>query len=349
MTRTKNNNRELSVTLLTGFLGAGKTTILNKYLASAAGAGTAVLVNEFGDVDVDGTIIGATSSGGQMVSLPNGCVCCEMQDDLSAALLELEARRDADGGISRCIIETSGLADPGSILRTVGRDPRLKSGFKVAQTICVAAAPSILDQATRFVEAAEQIALADRIAISKSDLVADDVVNEINSVLSSRNPLAELAIMDIEAGVEALFMPSPKPGLARHESHLDDGCAHDHQHGYDHHHSHHQGHDHGHDHDHSHDHTHGIASFSIQLDSPLDQDVFRDVLSFWIMRHSEALLRVKGFLSFAEEAETQLVNIVHDVCTIEPLGGEARGSFLVFIGIGLPENEIRRDLERCAI
>ena len=349
MTRTEHNNRELSVTLLTGFLGAGKTTILNKYLASAAGAGTAVLVNEFGDVDVDGTIIGATSGGGQMVSLPNGCVCCEMQDDLSAALLELEARRDADGGISRCIIETSGLADPGSILRTVGRDPRLKSGFKVAQTICVAAAPSILDQATRFVEAAEQIALADRIAISKSDLVADDVVNEINSVLSSRNPLAELAIMDIEAGVEALFMPSPKPGLARHESHLDDGCAHDHQHGYDHHHSHHQGHDHGHDHDHSHDHTHGIASFSIQLDSPLDQDVFRDVLSFWIMRHSEALLRVKGFLSFAEEAETQLVNIVHDVCSIEPLGGEARGSFLVFIGIGLPENEIRRDLERCAI
>lgn len=349
MTRTEHNNRELSVTLLTGFLGAGKTTILNKYLASAAGAGTAVLVNEFGDVDVDGTIIGATSGGGQMVSLPNGCVCCEMQDDLSAALLELEARRDADGGISRCIIETSGLADPGSILRTVGRDPRLKSGFKVAQTICVAAAPSILDQATRFVEAAEQIALADRIVISKSDLVADDVVNEINSVLSSRNPLAELAIMDIEAGVEALFMPSPKPGLARHESHLDDGCAHDHQHGYDHHHSHHHGHDHGHDHDHSHDHTHGIASFSIQLDSPLDQDVFRDVLSFWIMRHSEALLRVKGFLSFAEEAETQLLNIVHDVCTIEPLGGEARGSFLVFIGIGLPENEIRRDLERCAI
>ena len=205
MTRTEHNNRELSVTLLTGFLGAGKTTILNKYLASAAGAGTAVLVNEFGDVDVDGTIIGATSGGGQMVSLPNGCVCCEMQDDLSAALLELEARRDADGGISRCIIETSGLADPGSILRTVGRDPRLKSGFKVAQTICVAAAPSILDQVTRFVEAAEQIALADRIVISKSDLVADDVVNEINSVLSSRNPLAELAIMDIEAGVEALL------------------------------------------------------------------------------------------------------------------------------------------------
>lgn len=345
MARTEQNNGELSLTLLTGFLGAGKTTILNKYLASAAGAGTAVLVNEFGDVDVDGTIIGATSGGGQMVSLPNGCVCCEMQDDLSAALLELEARRDAEGGISRCIIETSGLADPGSILRTVGRDPRLKSGFKVAQTICIAAAPSILDQATRFVEAAEQIALADRIVISKSDLVADDLVNEITSVLSSRNPLADLAVMGVDAGVEDLFTPLPKSGLTKHGSHHDDGCAHDHQHGHGDYHS----HDHGHDHDHTHDHTHGIASFSIQLDSPLDQDVFRDVLSFWIMRHSEALLRVKGFLSFAEEAETQLVNIVHDVCTIEPLEGEARGSFLVFIGIGLPENEIRRDIERCTI
>ena len=335
MTNADQTSHELSVTLLTGFLGAGKTTLLNKYLESPAAMGTAVLVNEFGDVDVDGTIIGAASGGGKMVSLPNGCVCCEMQDDLSSALLELVERRHADGGINRCIIETSGLADPGSILRTVGRDPRLKSDFKVAQTICVASAPAILDQATKFVEAAEQIALADRIAISKSDLTTNKILREINTVLADRNPLAEIVVTDTDAVIDALFLPSENPRLPKD---------------YAHHHDHHYDHDHHHDHDHDHDHhhTHGIASFSIQLDGPLDQDLFRDVLSFWIMRHSEALLRVKGFLSFAGQPEPQLVNIVHDVCTIEPLGGDARGSYLVFIGIGLPEAEIRQDLERCA-
>ena len=179
MNRGEQAKSRIFLTVLTGFLGAGKTTILNKYLESPFGKGTAVLVNEFGDVDVDSTIIGAASEGGNMMSLPNGCVCCEIQDDLSNTLIELAERHKSKGGINRCIIETSGLAVPSSILRTIGRNPLLKSEFEVDQTICVASANAIIDQANEFIEAAEQIAISDKIFISKSDLVTDNMVEDI--------------------------------------------------------------------------------------------------------------------------------------------------------------------------
>ena len=327
------------LTLLTGFLGAGKTTILNRYLESPFGEGTAVLVNEFGDVDVDSAIIGAASEGGKMMSLPNGCVCCEMQDDLSSTLIELAERHNSEGDISRCIIETSGLAVPSSILRTIGRNPLLKAEFEVAQTICVASAPAIIDQANKYIEAAEQIAISDKIAISKSDLIADDMFDHIKVMLRERNPMAEIMVTGIDASVDELFMPPQNLCHPIEQVIVDDGhvCDHTHEH------------NHEHDHTHEHNHTHGIDSFSIRIDEPLDQNLFYDVLTFWIMRHSDSLLRVKGFLSFVEEPKPHLVNIVHDVCNIEPLERDAQGSYLVFIGIGLPETEIRKDLETCNI
>ena len=241
------------LTVLTGFLGAGKTTILNRYLESPFGEGTAVLVNEFGDVDVDSAIIGAASEGGKMMSLPNGCVCCEMQDDLSSTLIELAERHNSEGGISRCIIETSGLAVPSSILRTIGRNPLLKSEFEVAQTICVASAPAIIDQANKYIEAAEQIAISDKIAISKSDLIADDMFDHIKVMLRERNPMAEIMVTGIDASVDELFMPPQNLCHPIEQVIVDDGHVCDHQHE----------HNHEHDHTHEHNHTHGIDSFSI--------------------------------------------------------------------------------------
>ena len=336
MNRAEEAKSRIYLTVLTGFLGAGKTTILNKYLESPFGKGTAVLVNEFGDVDVDSTIIGAASEGGNMMSLPNGCVCCEIQDDLSNTLIELAERHKSKGGINRCIIETSGLAVPSSILRTIGRNPLLKSEFEVDQTICVASANAIIDQANEFIEAAEQIAISDKISISKSDLVTDDMIKDVKTMLRERNPMAEIMVTHIDANVNELFVPSQSfcysmKQLKDNDDHL---CDHDHEHN---------------EHEHEHTHTHGIDSFSIVLDEPLNQELFYDVLTFWIMRHSDSLLRVKGFLSFGEEPKPHLVNIVHDVCNIEPLEREALGRYLVFIGKRLPEDEIRKDLKRCSI
>ncbi|WP_207382987.1 CobW family GTP-binding protein [Pseudaestuariivita atlantica] len=300
----------LPLTLLTGFLGAGKTTFLNRYLKTDAGAGTAVLVNEFGDVDVDGAIIGASVGSNRLLNLPNGCVCCEVQDDLAEALVELCDRQHAEG-LDRCVIETTGLANPGSILRGVAHDPRLKTRVKVVQTICVASAPSIRDQAEEFVEAAEQITLADRIVVSKSDLLEKDP-SEVLAYLGNRAQLAEIALGTSD--VAALFAP---PETARPVPHAD-----------------------------THKHTHGIATFSVDLAGTIDRDLFRDILSFWIMRHAERLLRAKGILRFANETDMHLVNITHDVCEIEPFGQTAPAR-IVFIGIDLPEDDIRSDLTRC--
>jgi G3E family GTPase len=303
----------LPLTLLTGFLGAGKTTLLNRYLKSEGAVGTAVLVNEFGEVDVDGAILGASMGKNQLMSLPNGCVCCEVQDDLAEVLLGLTERRGSEG-IQRCVIETTGLADPGSILRGVAHDPRLKDLVSVAQTICVASAASISEQAENFVEAAEQIALADRVIITKSDLVETTELASVKTDLVNRNPLAEIMVA-MPANAENLFN-NPNRVAAVPQTH-------------------------------AHNHTHGISTFSVELSGAIDKDVFRDVLSYWIMRHAERLLRVKGILAFANDPKSQLMNITHDVCTIEPLDYPARPSPVVFIGIDLPADEIRRDLQRC--
>lgn len=307
----------LPLTILTGFLGAGKTTILNKFLKTEAGRGSAVLVNEFGEIDVDGAVLNASmDGGGKLLSLPNGCICCEVQEDLASALVTLAGQRREDG-IVRGVIETTGLADPGAILRGVAHDPRLRSTVKTAQTICVASAPKILEQTERFAEAAEQITLADRIIVSKTDLMPKDEVSRIADELSAGNPLAHITSAAPGEDPSAYFVPPPvhagPPPAGPHR------------------------------------HTHGIKTFSAPLPFPLDPDLFRDVLSYWIMRHAENLLRVKGAVRFAGESKPQLVNIVHDVCRIEPLDNADPDavSALVFIGLNLPDEEIRADLARC--
>jgi len=313
--KPNSTQNRLPLTLLTGFLGAGKTTLINRYLQSPEGAGTAVLVNEFGEIDVDGAVLGGDMGGERLMTLPNGCVCCEVQEDLAVAILQLADRGRADG-IVRGVVETTGLADPGSILRGLAHDPRLKSAAQAVQTITVAAASTIANDADRFVEAAEQIALADRIVVTKADLVGEDAVSRTVHDLIDRNPLAQIEICRDGTDAAVLFRP---PAQMRDVPTVD-----------------------------AHRHTHGIGTFAVRLNDPLDADLFRDVMSFWIMRHAERLLRIKGVLRFSSDSTARLLNVVHDVAEIVPIehGGEAA---LVFIGIDLPEDEIRSDIGRCSL
>ncbi|CAN5810071.1 GTP-binding protein [soil metagenome] len=312
----------LPVSILTGFLGAGKTTCLNAFLRSTGAAGTAVLVNEFGALDIDGAVLEAgLGDGSRLVALPNGCVCCAVQDDLAAALSALIARRQ-DQTIARCVIETTGLADPGAIIRGVGHDPRLRRSAFVDQTVTVCAADRIEDALARFPEPLRQIAIADRIIVSKTDIVPDARRDAALARIAAINPAAEIAVAPY-GSIEPRRLFA-RPSAPEHPA-MPAAAGHHH--------------------------AHGVHSFVVHIARPLDPDRFRDVLSFLIMRHAEALLRVKGIVRFAGNRGVRLVNGVHDVFSSEPVDAAGPppglGGALVFIGIGLPEAGIRADLASC--
>ena len=329
MGRTERPDTRMPVTILTGFLGSGKTTCLNTFLQSPEAFDTAVLINEFGEIDIDGAVLSANlADGSKMLTLPNGCVCCAVQEDLAEALLVLAERaKNPRENIRHCVIETTGLADPGAIIRGVGHDLRLKKSTFVEQTVTVCAADRLQKQLARFEEVARQIGIADRIVLTKSDLVSADEQGGVKSAIAAINPLAE-----IEMATNGDFEPSIMSGPP---STIQETVV--------------QGHPGAHHHHHS----SAVQTFTVRLDKALDPGRFRDVMSFMIMRHAENLLRVKGIVRFAGEDAPRLLNGVHDVFSSEPtdnttLTKDSAGS-IVFIGANLPEETIRADLKSSEI
>src|SRR5205823_65212 len=160
----------LPVTVVTGFLGAGKTTLIRELLAKPEGANTAVVVNEFGEVGIDHALL--RSSSDTTVLLGNGCVCCAVRTDLQESLRTLfaERGRGAVPSFERVIIETSGLADPGPVLQTIASDRALGDVFHLQGLIAVVDAPGGAGNLDQAPEARQQVALADRIVLTKTDL-----------------------------------------------------------------------------------------------------------------------------------------------------------------------------------
>ena len=198
------------VTLLTGFLGAGKTTLLNHLLRHPALARTAVLVNEFGAIGIDHRLVEAISD--TTVLLNGGCLCCTIRGDLIRALREMlpRARRDA---ITRIVIETTGLADPAPILTTLMRDPAVAAAYRLDGVITVVDAvngPHHLDthQAAR-----RQVAVADRMVLSKTDLADPAPVRRRLRALNPAAPVIEARDGAVDPG--ALFGAGPFDAAGR--------------------------------------------------------------------------------------------------------------------------------------
>src|SRR5271166_5820778 len=182
----------IPVTIVTGFLGAGKTTLIRRFLATAQGAGTAIIVNEFGSVGIDNALLRGSTDN--VTLLGNGCLCCNTRSDLQIALRGLVAERE-QGRVPqfrRILIETSGLADPGPILQTFATDRALGGEFHVEVLLAMVDAVAGLDTLEWSAEARKQVILADRVVISKCDLAAAQSVDRVIERLRLLNPRAVL-------------------------------------------------------------------------------------------------------------------------------------------------------------
>jgi G3E family GTPase len=192
----------IPVSIVTGFLGAGKTTLLNRLLREPELAGALVIVNEWGEIGLDHLLIERIE--GDIVLLSSGCLCCSLRGDLVDALRDLTARRDAGriAAFDRVVIETTGLADPAPVLHAIMADPELAARYRIAGVLTLVDAVNGAATLQNIGESMRQVAIADRLAIAKSDLLdaADRpaTLKALTRSLRALNPTA--AIVDVAAG-----------------------------------------------------------------------------------------------------------------------------------------------------
>ncbi|MGO4707066.1 GTP-binding protein [Microvirga sp. 2MCAF38] len=338
----------IPLTILTGFLGAGKTTLLNRLVQDPALHDTVVIINEFGEIGLDHLLVEKVDEG--MVLLSAGCLCCTVRGDLIATLEDLLRKRD-NGRIApfrRVIIETTGLADPAPILHAVLYHPYLSMRYAVEGVVTIIDAVNGAATLDAHREALKQAAVAERIVLTKTDLVTDSASLEtLRKRLRDLNPGADILPADAPAsaivtgGLFGLdgkiadvreWLKAEAVEKAEHESHA---------------HQHHHHHGHGHHHHDVNRHDARIRAFCLTSDEPIPQgslDMFLDLL-----RSSQGakLLRVKGLVALAEDPEHPVVihgvqHVIHVPAVLPKWPSEDRRSRIVFIVDDLDRDVIDR-------
>ncbi|MFC5477721.1 CobW family GTP-binding protein [Massilia suwonensis] len=348
----------IPTTILTGFLGAGKTTLLNRILREEHGLRIAVIENEFGEENIDNEIL-VQDSGEQIVEMNNGCICCTIRGDLVLALTSLARKREAgDIAFDRVVIETTGLANPGPVAQTFFVDEEVGGYYMLDAVVTVVDARHGMDQLDRHEEAQRQVGFADKILLSKLDLVDADALETLKMRLKRINPRAPISTSDFGRApiAEVLdlrgFNLNDKleldPDFLRAEEHEHE--HHDHDHCGEH------GHVHteacGHDHHHAH-HSDDIAAFVFRSERAFDPERLDQFLGSMVQAFGPSMLRYKGVLSMQGAERKVVFQGVHQIMGSD-LGAkweanETRGSKMVFIGKNLPKDVFIRGLEQCLV
>jgi G3E family GTPase len=322
------------VILVTGFLGSGKTTLLQRLLAEPALSDTAVLINEFGEIGLDHHLLESIDE--TMVVLQSGCLCCTIRGELAAAIKELHSKRERGlvPPFRRLVIESTGLADPFPILSTVQADPVLRHHFRLGNVITTVDAVNGMRQLDAQPESVKQVAVADRLVLTKTDLAAPETARRLIERLRRINPTAPLwrnadRAVDAEGllardaldgdSVERWWPAYPPPA----------------------------------DHTHSNRHDDDIRAVALSWDQPVDWAMFGIWLTMLLHRHGNEVLRVKGILNVAGTETPVAVHgvqhLVHPPTHMSAWPDTDRRSRLVLIVKGLAPATIERSLRTCSM
>jgi G3E family GTPase len=328
MAAVPDNKDLIPVTILTGFLGAGKTTLLNRILTEQHGEKIAVIENEFGETGVDNEIL-VDERQEQIVEMNNGCVCCTVRGDLVRILGELGAKRKrGELKFDRVIIETTGLANPGPVAQTFFMDEKIHDQYLLDAVVTVVDAKHGQKQLDQHDEARRQVGFADRILLSKTDLVADEEARDLMQRLRQMNPRAHQKkvhfgeadireILDIRGfNLNAVLEVDPEFLESDYHEHSDE-----------------------------------VTSFVWKDARALHMEKIETFLSLMVQNYGEDLLRYKGVLNIQGEPRRMIFQGVHMLMggtPGKPWGpGEARESVMVFIGRKLPRRLFEEGLAYC--
>jgi len=313
----------LPVTIVTGFLGAGKTTLVRRFLQTPEGRGTALVVNEFGAVGIDDALLRASTD--DVTLLGNGCLCCNTRSDLQIVLRKLVADRDR-GKIphfNRVLIETSGLADISPILQTFSTDRALGGEFAIEVVLAVVDAVSGLRNLDTAPEARKQAILADRLVVSKTDLADAKATDKLIAELKALNPRAIIdGAVKGEINPRCLIESGQSAAMERHSGFIAEAS-----------------------------HSDGIASFVLRETVPLQWVVFQRAMETLIALRGPDLLRVKGILNlagFKGPVVFQTVqHLIHPPVELASWPDDDRSTRLVFITRGVTEKQVHDLFEAC--
>ena len=360
---TSASSAKIPVTVLTGYLGAGKTTLLNRILSEPHGKKYAVIVNEFGEIGIDNELV--VNADEEVFEMNNGCICCTVRGDLVRILADLKRKREAkELDFERVIIETTGMANPGPVTQTFFIEDDISSYYLLDSVITVVDAKHGHDTLDQQVEAQNQVGFADRILLSKTDLVDAEEVASLRERIVQMNPRAPIKpvnfgqvplkeVLDLRGfNLNAILEIDPEFLAAEHpdaaKARPGKGHGHDHGHVHDEH------CDHDHDHDHHHAHHHhddAIKAFVFQSSKPFDSAKLEEYMGALTQVYGPDMLRYKGVLFMNGTNRRMIFQGVHMLMGADvgkPWGKDEKpSSKIVFIGRNLPKDTILKGLEAC--
>ena len=333
----------LPVTLITGFLGSGKSTLLTQILDDPGFGDSAVVVNEFGAVGLDGFLVEHRPE--QLVEMTTGCLCCTIRGDIRETLLDLHARRDSGvvPRFSRVIVETTGLADPAPVIHTLIMDPNLANRFRLGGVIATIDAVNGDHTLDDHAECVKQAAVADRLVLTKTDLVAErgfaKTIGGLTDRLRRLNPGAEILDrtrpdFDLRRLFDtSLYDPATKTADVRQwlneESYNEPEESHHHldvnRHDAD------------------------IHSFTVSLEEPIRGTSLMVALEHMTAHYGRAILRLKGIAHIREEPARPVVihgvqHLLHEMVWLDEWPTADRRTRLVFVTRGIAKDAIENFL-----